>query len=77
MTTTTFRVGCRFVYPMYINSSGYNRSSHHTYAEHPNVPKYILRRSMASGRNHFITKGSNKVSNIVMNGYCRGRGNLG
>lgn len=60
MTTTTFRVGCRFVYPMYINSSGYNRSSHHTYAEHPNVPKYILRRSMASGRNHFITKGSNK-----------------
>ena len=62
--TTAFRYGVRLVYPMYLNTSGYYRISHHIDAEHVNVSKHILHRSMASGRNHFVTKGSNKVSNI-------------
>ena len=72
MTTTALRVWCRFVYPMYINSSGYYRSSKCTNAGHGNGEKYILRRSMASGRNHFVNKGSNKVSGKVIHRYGRG-----
>ena len=61
MGTSTLRIGSRFGYHVFTNKLIFCRPVNIRIIENENEIQNIVYRTMASGRNHFITKGSKKV----------------
>ena len=61
MGTSTLRIGSRFGYHVFTNKLIFCRPVNIRIIENENEKQNIVYRTMASGRNHFITKGSKKV----------------